>query len=149
MHEILPQTFASSADSAVRTVVNWLCAVVVPQLANVAVIATALCQAIAAALCRLLWRPTHHTKHVLCAPPVQLMVLSSVVAMSASVPTAAVIALHLDVALVMLAPELGFHVGSIVVSCCLVCRIVLRSVRRGGVSRTQVVWVLRVDVGRG
>jgi hypothetical protein len=141
--KILSEAFTSPADAAVGAVVDLLGAVIVPQLADVAVVASSFCLAVAAVTSRLLWSLAHHAEHVLRTPPIQLMILNGIVTVPASVPSTAFKTLHLHIPLVMLAAENGLPI------CSLLVLFLLRSVRGSGVSGPQIVWVLGVDIGRG
>ena len=66
MVEVFSQTLAPSAYSTIRTMVNFLLAVVVPELADVAIVASCLCPAILTVLGCLLRCAACHAEHVLC-----------------------------------------------------------------------------------
>jgi hypothetical protein len=70
MIEVFAQTFASSADTAVWAMVDLLFAVVVPQLADIAIVACSLQLAVLAVFCRFLRCSARHAQHVLCSTSV-------------------------------------------------------------------------------
>lgn len=150
--EVLAQTFPSSTNATVWAMVDFLFTVVVPQLANVAIVACSLRLAVFAGIARLLGRATRHAQHVLCHLSVQIVVLDGIVAMSTRVPTATLEALHLDIALVVLAAKDKLSLGNIVlVFLGLLCAVlvVLRSVGRAGVPFAQVVRCIEVGIRGG
>jgi len=102
MHVVLAQSRTSSANTAVYAVVDLFVAVVVPQLADFAIIACRLHPALHTVLARLLGRATAHTEHVLRLHTIQVMVFHGIVTVSTRVPPPTLVALHLDVALVVL-----------------------------------------------
>lgn len=151
MIEVLAQTFSSPADTAVWAVVDFLLAVVVPQLADVTVIACSLRLTVLACIGCLLRRTAYHTEHVLCHLPVQVMALDCIVTVSTSIPATTLEALHLDVALVVLAAKHELPLGDVILFVfAMLCTVVvmwLRSVRWVGVALSQVVRGVGIDVG--
>lgn len=146
MRVVFPKTLTPPADTAVRTVVDLLPAVVVPQLADVAVVARRLCATLVAGFCCLLRRPTDHAKHVLCPLPVQCMVFHFVVTVTAGVPVPTLVALDFDIALVVLTAQHGLLVCMVLLLVFVV--VVLGSpIRWARVAWPQLVGVLGVDVG--
>jgi hypothetical protein len=149
--KVLAQTFASAADTAVRTMVNLLFAVVVPQFANVTIIARSLCVTIGADITRFLGRAAKHAQHVLRHLSVQVMVLGCIVTVPASIPAATLKTLHLDIALVMLAAEDKLAVNDIVLFFLAMVStvVVLRSIGWVGVAFAQVVGDVGMSIGGG
>lgn len=111
MHEILTQTLSQPAKATVIAVVNAFVAVIVPQLALVAVIPSRVLAAIHARLAGGLGSLTQHAEHILRLLAIEVMsegqVVRRVVAVSAGIPLSAVEALHFDVSLVMHASQIG------------------------------------------
>ena len=105
MDEVFPQAFPHPADPAVVTVVYALVGVVVPELADVAVVTGGRFAALDAHFSRPLRIAAEHAEHVLRLSPRQDVVLGVVVAQAAGIPALAGEALQLDVAPVVLAPE--------------------------------------------
>ena len=103
MVEVFAKTFSFPADTTVRAMVDFLFAIVVPQLAYIAVIAGSLCLTIAAMVGCLLGSSACHAEHVLGSPSVQMVIFYGIVTMSTGIPMPALKALYLDIALVMLA----------------------------------------------
>ena|SRR5690242_1773726 len=144
MRVVFTEAYAASANTTIRAVVDLLSRVVVPELADVAIIACRLYTTLNAGIRGLLWSATGHTEHVLRGLAVQRVVFDFVVAVSARVPVPAIIALDLDIALVVLTPQnkllfdLILLIFVVVVFDCPICR--------AGVSRPQLVGVLQIDV---
>lgn len=148
MVEILANTLSSPADAAIRTVVDFLFAVVVPKLADVTVVTCSHCPAFLAVLSSLLRRTAGHAKHVFRPGSVQVVAFCRIMAMSTCVPTFAFKALDFDIALVMLASKHRFSFGDFILLLFMLCALMgIRTVCGIGVSLTQVVWVLRIYVG--
>lgn len=105
MYVILPEALTPPANAAVGAVIDLLIAVVVPKLAQFAVVTRRLGPALRAVFSSLLRRPTHHAKHVLRLDPVQIVVFDRIMTVPASVPPPTLEALHLDIALVVLTSE--------------------------------------------
>ena len=141
MIEVLAQTFSSPADTTVWAVVDLLLAVVIPELANVTIVACGFRLTVLAHLGCWLGRTACHTQHVLCQLPVQVMVLDCIVAVPARVPAAAFEALHFDIALVMLAAEhkLPFGAVLLVVFAMLCAVVVMGPIRGVRVALAQIV----------
>lgn len=104
MNKILPQTFSTPADTAVGTMIYAPCAIIVPKLANVAVMPCRSDLAMSAKFRRGLRRRAEHAQHSPRLSAVQVVIFSLVMAMTARVPPVAIKALDLHVSLVMLAP---------------------------------------------
>jgi hypothetical protein len=152
MNVVLAQADSAPADSAVHAMIDFLAAVVIPQLADIAVIPRGLCPAVGARVPCRLGSPACHAHHVLGLFAIQVMRLYGIVAVPTCVPSPALEALHLDIPLVMLASKSeGLLVVVSVLSLAIVCFGVLGGypLRRGCVSRTQIERVLRVDFGSG
>jgi hypothetical protein len=86
MEKVATQTLADATQPAVGTVVDGLVGVVVPQLANAAVVVGRRLPALGARVRRLLRAPAQHAKHVLSLLPREGVVLDGVVAVAARVP---------------------------------------------------------------
>lgn len=107
MHVVLAQPRTSPADTAVYAVVYLLVTVVVPQFTDLAVVACRLHPTLHAVLGSLLRRSAAHTEHILRLHAVQIVVFDGIMTVPTGVPPATLVALHLDIALVVLAPERG------------------------------------------
>lgn len=105
MYIISTQACASPAYAAINAMVYFLVAVVIPQLADLAVVARSLHPTMYTILASLLRGSTAHAKHILRLRSIQIMVLDSVVTVATGVPPATGEALHLDIALVVLASK--------------------------------------------
>ena len=150
MVEVFAQTRASPADAAIWAVVDALLAVVIPKLANIAVVTCGWGLAIDAVVSRLLRRSASHAEHVLGQLPVQIVVFYCIMTVSASVPVQAVETLHLYIPLVVLAPKRGRISRSIVLFLLAIlsyCVLPRWAICRIGVARSQTVRVFGVDVG--
>lgn len=110
VEEILAQALTDSAQAALGAVVDGLVRVVVPELADVAVVVGGRTAAPDARVRGALGAAAEHAEHVLRLLPRQDVVLDGVVAETARVPPLAAGALQLDVAPVVLASE-GPFVG--------------------------------------
>jgi hypothetical protein len=108
MHEVLPNALPASANSTVRAMVDALTPIIIPKLANIAIIPCAPFTALFAPLSCSLRRKAQHTKHIFCSSSVQVMIgLISIVTMPARIPFFAIITLDLDIPFIMLAPKFG------------------------------------------
>jgi hypothetical protein len=105
VEKILAQPLANPAQSAVGAVVDGLVGVVVPELADAAVVVGRRLAALGARIRGLLRTSAEHAEHVLGLAAGKDMVFNAVVAVAARVPPLARGALQLDVAAVVLAPE--------------------------------------------
>lgn len=115
MRIIFTKTSATSAYATVWTVIDLLAWIVVPQLAYVAVVAGRLYTTFLASVRCFLRGTTGHTEHVLRGFSIQRVVLDLVMAVSASVPVPAIIALDFDVALVVFAAEHKFFFNLVLI----------------------------------
>ena len=150
MIKVLSQTFSPPANAAVWAMVDFLFAVVVPQLADITIIACSLCFTLLAHVACFLGRATEHTQHVLSHLSVQIMVLDCIVTMPTCVPAATLEALHFDVAFVMLATQDKLAFGDVLfVLIAMVSVVLLRSIGWIGVAFAQIVRNIRVGVGGG
>ena len=102
---VFTKTSATSAYATVWAVIDFLAWIVIPQLAYVAVVAGRLYTTLVASVRCFLRGTTGHTEHVLCGLSVQRVVLDLIMAVPASVPVPAIIALNFDVALVVFTAE--------------------------------------------
>jgi hypothetical protein len=111
VHKVLAQPFTQPTKPTVIAVIDALVAVVVPQLALVAVVPRSILAALHARLSGGLRRLAQHAEHVLRLLAVQVVgegqVVGGIVAVSAGVPLSAVEALNLDVAFVVHAAQVG------------------------------------------
>lgn len=105
VEEILAKTYTSSADTAVIAVVNILERVIIPELANVAVIARRRHSAVDADVRCALGAGAQHAQHVLGGLPDEGVVLGRIVTEPARVPFVAGRALRLHVSPVVLAAQ--------------------------------------------
>jgi hypothetical protein len=147
--EVFAQSFSPSADSTVWAVVDLLFAVVVPELADITIVTCSFGFTVLADIGCWLRRAACHTQHVLCHLPVEVMVFDCIMTVSARVPSATFKALHLDVALVMLATENQFSFGAVlVVVFAMFCTgmVGMGSVRRVRVAFSKIVRYLRSDI---
>lgn len=153
MNVVFPEPFAPPADAAVVTVVDLLTAVVVPQLADVAVVACSLGAALHAVLGSLLRGAACHAKHVLRLLALQIVVLDGIVTVAAGIPSPTVIALHLHVPFIVLAAQRRLVVEHVAIvlfdDCVRVESGRARAVCRRGVAGPQVKGVLWIWVGGG
>jgi hypothetical protein len=147
--EVLPKPFAFSTDATVSAVVYFLAAIVVPKLAYFTVVPRRLDAAVGTVSGSRLGGTARHAEHVFGLLPVQIVVLHGIVAMPAGVPTPTCVALHFDVAFVMLASERRAILGGIEV---LILPTILEvrirgtnSVGSGRVPRPQMERILRID----
>lgn len=115
MIEVFTQAFSPSAYTTVFAVVDLLCAVVVPQLAYAAIVASCLSFACLAKFSSLLRRPAYHAHHVSRHLPVQVVVFHSIMAVPASVPTSTLVTLYLDVPLVVLTSQYRLALSAVLV----------------------------------
>ena len=148
MVEVFTQTFTSPANATIRTMVDFLFAVVVPQFADVTVVTSSFCLAIAAVISCLLRCSAYHAEHVLCPLSVEIVFFYSIMAMPTCVPMLAFVALHLYIALVMLATEGEFSFDMVVVLIlAMVCAAMLRlgPMCRIGVAGSQTEWILGIN----
>jgi hypothetical protein len=149
---VFAETFALSANATIDTMIDLLAAVVVPELAYIAVVPRRVLSTVDAILSGCLRGPTSHAEHVLCHPPVQVVVLNSIVTMPTGVPVTALMALDLHVALVVLAAKRrAIFCGIKVLIFALVVRIIVgRAQPVGGlrIPGMQVERVLGIDIGR-
>jgi hypothetical protein len=152
MIKVFTKTFASPAYSTIRTMVDFLFTVVVPQLAYVAIVARSFCLAIAAIISCLLRCSTYHTKHVLGTLPIQVVVFRCVMAVPTGIPMLALKTLHFDIALVVLAaeskPRFRRFVLFILTMIC-AAMLGLWPIRGVRVTRSQTIWVLGINVRCG
>lgn len=147
MGVVFPETCTTSADTAIWTVVDLFPCIVVPELADVAVVARRLHATFLTRVSCLLRCSARHAKHVLCCFPVQCMVLNFIMAVPARVPVSTLVALDLDIALVVLAAqdELLFWVILLII---LFIVVLDRSICWTGVARAKLIRVLGIDVRR-
>jgi hypothetical protein len=120
---VLAKSLPAATDSAVIAVINRLFPVIVPQLADRAVIASSDCTAGLAPLVGWLRRLAQHTEHKLGFPPFQGMILDGVMAEPASIPSLASETLELHVPSVMLTAQVD--------SCFVVFVVQIKSLQRG------------------
>jgi hypothetical protein len=105
---VFTKTSTTSAYATVWAVIDLLAWIVVPQLAYVAVVAGRLYTTFFASVRCFLRGATGHAEHVLRGFSIQRVVLDLIMAVPASVPVAAIIALDFDVAPVVFAAEHKF-----------------------------------------
>jgi hypothetical protein len=117
VEKVLAQPLSHPAQAAVGTVVDGLVRIVVPELADPAVVVGRRLRALGAGIRRLLRTPAEHTEHVLGLLARQDMVLDCVVAVPARVPPLARGALQLDVSAVVLAAEVSFLFFFLLLDC--------------------------------
>lgn len=108
VEEVLAKSLANSTNSTVVTVIYALLTVIVPKLANIAVVLSSLLVAVSAILCCRLSMAAQHTQHVLRIPANERMVLDCIMAKPTRVPFFTSIALQLDIPLIVLAAQDGF-----------------------------------------
>jgi hypothetical protein len=102
MEKIFPKSLANSANPTIVAMINTFLAVVVPQLADIAIVVSCIFPALMATLGCRLGISTEHAEHVLRISANQRMLLDFVVAEPARVPFLASEALKLDVSFIML-----------------------------------------------
>ena len=105
MDVVFTEAFAFSTYTTSIAMVDLLAAIVIPKLADIAVIPCRMLTAIDAVFRSSLGCSTRHAKHVLCHPPIEIVVLNSIVTMPAGVPVPTLETLYFDVALVVLASK--------------------------------------------
>jgi hypothetical protein len=140
--EVFAQTFSSSADTTVWAVVDFLLAVVVPELADITIVTRSFGLTVLADISCWLGSAACHAQHILCHLPVQVVVFDSVVTVPTRVPAAAFEALDFDIALVVLATknELAFSTVLVVVFAMLCTGVVvMRSICRVCVAFAKMV----------
>ena len=142
MLEIFPQPLALPADAAVGTVIDALRAIIVPQLADVAIIPRRKLATISTLACRGLGRLTEHAKHVARFWSIQRMIFNSIMAKATGIPAATVMTLHFDVALVVLAPKNGPLIVFLVVF--ILCPLRAGIIRGICIFRAQIVVLIGV-----
>jgi hypothetical protein len=101
VEEVLAQSFTKSTNATVVAVIDLLAQVVVPQLADGTVVVSCKLVAHSTDLSSLLRSVAKHTQHVLGLSARESMVLHLIVANTTSIPSAASIALHFDISLVV------------------------------------------------
>src|SRR2546421_10250740 len=106
MEKVFPQTLSESADATIIAVVNRLLWIIIPKLANGAVVASSLISARVASLRCSLRSVAQHAQHVFGLCSWKWMVFHVIVTKSASIPTPARAALHFDVAFVVFTAKL-------------------------------------------
>jgi hypothetical protein len=105
MEEVLTKPLANPAQSAVGAVIYGLVRIIVPELANAAVVVGGRLSALDACIRRPLSTTAQHAQHVLGLLAREDMVLHGIVAKPACVPPFAGGALQLNIAAVVLASE--------------------------------------------
>jgi hypothetical protein len=146
VYKILPDALASSAYPTVLTMIDTLRAIVIPQLADVAIVPCPTLPTPLAPLTGGLRSVAKHTQHVLCGAAIEMVrVLFGIVAVPARVPLLAVEALDLDVAFVVFAAQGGGRRGDVLVRWAVCGKGPI-----GGqvVFGLELVWVLQVH-GKG
>ena len=103
VEEVLAKSLANSTNSTIVTVIYALFTVIVPKLANIAVVLSSLLIALSAILCRRLSMAAQHTQHVLRVPANESMVLDCIMAKPTCVPFFTSTTLQLDIPVVVLA----------------------------------------------
>ena len=103
MEEILAEPLADSANSTIITVVYAFLAVIIPKLADIAVVLGSLLVTMSAIPCRRLSMSAKHAKHILSVSTNERMIFNGVMAEPASIPFLASVALQLDISMIMLA----------------------------------------------
>lgn len=144
MRVVSAQARTPSANAAVWAMVDLLPRVIVPELADAAVVARRLYAALGARVGCRLRGATGHAQHVLRRLAVQGVVLDVIVAVSTRVPTATVVALHLDIAPVVLTAQ--HELIAMLVLVVLVVCMVEGAVGWACVGWAQLVRIARVDV---
>jgi len=109
VHKVLPQAFAKTTDPTVIAVIDTLVAVVIPELADRAVVICCPFQTVRANFCSGLWRSTELAEHVPCHLAAKGMwegkIAGLIVTVSAGEPVVAVETLYLDVSKVVHAAQ--------------------------------------------
>lgn len=146
MRVILTKACTASADTAVWAVIDLFPCIVIPELADITVVARRLDGTVLASVGCLLRRPTRHAQHILRSLAVQCVIFDFIVAVSTCVPASTVVALYLHIALVVLTAqyELLFVIFLVV----LVVSVFDRPVCWASVAWPQLVGILDVDVRR-
>lgn len=103
VEKVLAQTLADAADAAIVAMINILLAIIVPELADTAVVLRGLFTTRFAPLRGRLSMPAQHAEHVLRFLPNKMMILDFIVAEPAGVPFLASITLQLHISLVVFA----------------------------------------------
>lgn len=144
MRVVFTKTCTTSTDAAVWTVVDLFPCIVVPKLADIAIIACRLNATLLAGIRCLLRCSARHAKHILCRLPVQLVIFHLIVAMAAGVPMSTIIALDLHIALVM--PTAQNELLFMVLFLILLILVFDCAVRWAGITWPQLVWLLGVEI---
>ena len=105
MEKVFAQTFTNTANAAVVTVIDALVRVVVPQLADVAIVAGSRLAALGAYIAGTLRMTAEHAQHVLGIAARQRVLFRIVVAQPAGIPALACEALQLHVPAVVLTAQ--------------------------------------------
>lgn len=143
MRVVFTKTRTASANTTIWAMIDLLSRIVVPKLADVAIIASRLNTTHPAGVRRLLRGATSHAEHILCGLAVQRVILDCVVAVSTSVPVPAIVALDFHVALVVLTAQdkLLFNLILLV----LIVVVFYCPISWARVTRPQFVGILDVD----
>ena len=102
---VLAEALSPPAYTTIITMVDPLTAVIIPELAYIAVIPCRLLTTVLAMFASRLWGAANHTEHVLSFSTVQVVRFYFVMAVTTSVPPTALKALDFNIALVVLATK--------------------------------------------